>query len=287
MKQIYSGRYNILTMLHFGFSSSFLKRKIVGLLLAAFIMSCGQNENNLRLTRSTTEEYEDTFYQYSIWWAFVNKCYDGTLTAKALKTKGDIALGSYSALDGELVMADGVPYKITEDGVVSEADDEELIVYVDAAFFNPAQSFTIDSVVTHESLRTAINNQLPTKNVFYAFKIRGDFSYVKCGGLHKQERPYETGLDVLIPNRPVFERENLSGTIIGFYCPEFIGNINVANYHFHFISDDKKFGGHLMEFHGKNLKVEIDPLHKYKFELPQTEDFLNGKFDKEFQYNNK
>lgn len=287
MKNICPRMRNILNKARQAFGAPALNWKIICILLAACLFSCTGNENNSRLIKSTTEENEDTFYQYSIWWAFVNKCYDGTLTAKALKTKGDIALGSYSALDGELVMSDGTLYKVTEDGVVTEAKDEELIVYADAAFFDPVQSFSIDSVVTHEGLRTAINSQVPTKNVFYAFKIHGDFSYVKCGGLHKQERPYETGLDVLIPNRPVFERENFTGTIIGFYCPEFIGNINVANYHFHFISDDKKFGGHLMEFHGKNLMVQIDPLHKYKFELPQTEDFINGKFDREFQYNNK
>jgi acetolactate decarboxylase len=250
------------------------------------LFSCNKAQTDV--TKSdTSKDTDDTFYQYSIWWAFVNKCFDGTLTAKALKTKGDIGLGSYSKLDGELVMLDGILYKITEDGKVTVADDEELICYVDAAFFSPTQSFAIDSVTTHEGLRAAINSQVSTKNVFYAFKIHGDFSYLKCGGLAKQEKPYDTGLDVLIPNRPVFEKENLSGTIIGFYCPEFIGNINVANYHFHFISDDKSYGGHLMEFKGSNLKVEIDPLHQYKFELPQTEDFLNGKFDKEFQYNNK
>ncbi len=272
--------------MHLKITTSLYTRTAI-IVMSLILLSCNQIDNNQRLTKSTTEEHEDTFYQYNIWWAFVNKCFDGTLTAKDLKTKGDVGLGSYSALDGELVMLDGVPYKITEDGQVSVASDEELIVYVDAAFFKPAQTFVVDSTVNHESLRAAINAQVPTKNVFYAFRIHGDFSYVKCGGLAKQTRPYTAGLDVLIPNRPVFEKQNISGTIVGFYCPEFIGNINVANYHFHFISDDKKFGGHLMEFAGTNLNVEADPLHKYKFELPQTEDFLEGQFDKEFQYNAK
>ncbi len=162
------------------------------------------------------DKEDDIYYHYSIWWAFVNKIYDGTLTAKELKTKGDIGLGSYNALGGELVMLDGTLYKVTEDGVVSEARDEELISFANATFFNPEQSFNIDSVVHHAGLRNAINDQLKTKNIFYAFCIHGEFGAIKLGGVPKQEKPYETGLDVLIPARPVFEGENVSGTIVGF-----------------------------------------------------------------------
>ncbi len=264
-----------------------MKVKLTLFAVILLFNSCDNPSTNSTPAEPTLSKADDTFYHYSIWWAFVNKVFDGTLTAKELKTKGDIGLGSYNALDGELVMLDNVPYKVTEDGLVSEAKDDELIVYANAVHFTPNQSFTVDSTVHHQGLRDAINSQLKTKNIFYAFKIHGEFSAIKLGGLHKQQKPYETGLDVLIPNRPVFEGENVTGTIVGFFCPEYIGNIGVANYHFHFISDDKKLGGHVMELTAKNLKVEVDPIHKYTFELPQTPEFINGKFDKEFQYNNK
>jgi len=65
------------------------------------------------------------------------------------------------------------------------------------------------------------------------------------GGVPKVKRLFKDGLDVLIPNRPVFEAENISGTLVGFYCPDYIGNINAKGHHFHFISDDKKWGGHV------------------------------------------
>jgi acetolactate decarboxylase len=263
-----------------------MKEKIALLFIILLVGSCHKPPVTTTSENKIAKE-DDIYYHYSIWWAFVNKIYDGTLTAKELKTKGNIGLGSYNALGGELVMLDGSLYKVTEDGVVSEARDEELISFANATFFNPEQSFNIDSVVHHAGLRNAINDQLKTKNIFYAFRIHGEFSAIKLGGVPKQEKPYDTGLDVLIPARPVFEGENVSGTIVGFFCPEFIGNINVSNYHFHFISDDKKFGGHVMEFTGQNLKVEIDPIYKYIFELPRTNEFVNGKFEQEFQYNNK
>jgi acetolactate decarboxylase len=75
--------------------------------------------------------------------------------------------------------------------------------------------------------------------------------------------------------------------MVGFYCPEFIGNINVAGFHFHFVSEDETFAGHVMEFEAENLTLEYDKMHEYQFVLPQTEAYDNVGFDKEFQYKKK
>ncbi len=229
----------------------------------------------------------DLFYHYSIWYAFVNKVFEGDLSVAKLKTKGDIGLGSYTKLDGELIMLDGIPYRATEDGLVSVAKDDDKIVYVNTTFFDEDYSFKIRNTINYDSLRVEINKQLPSKNVFYSFKIHGEFKNMTCGGLNKQEIPFEKGLDVLIPNRPVFKAQNIKGTIVGFYCPDFIGDINVAGYHLHFISDDKTFGGHVMEFEAESLDVSIDEMYEYQFVLPNTDAYRNVGFDAEFQYKNK
>ncbi len=51
------------------------------------------------------------FYHYSMWSALVNKAFDGDLTAKEARTKGDIGLGTYNGIDGELILFDGVLYQ--------------------------------------------------------------------------------------------------------------------------------------------------------------------------------
>lgn len=258
---------------------------VITIALVFFVFGCTTQESPQSTIENSSNK--DTFYQYNIWWGFVNKVFDGDLTVKQLKTKGDIGLGSYTQLDGELVMLDGIPYRIREDGSVTVPEDDDKIVYVDAAYFEPDASFEINQSINFDSLRSLINEQLPTLNQFYSFLIKGEFSFMKCGGLNKQEKPYTDGLDVLIPNRPVFERNNVKGTIVGFYCPEFIGNINVAGYHFHFISDDKQFGGHVMALETNHVTVEYDPLLEYHFALPGSEDFYNVSMEKEFQYGAK
>jgi len=230
------------------------------------------------------EKKSDVFYHYSIWHAFVNKVFEGDITAAEIKANGDLGLGSYNLLDGELIMLNGKLYQAKEDGTVVIPAEATKVVYANATFFDTNDSFELGKVANYENLRDHINKKLPTKNMFYAFKIHGEFTKMKCGGLHKQQKPFKDGLDVLIPNRPIFERENFSGTMVGFFCPEFIGDINASGYHLHFVSDDETFAGHVMEFEAKNLSVEIDQIHEYKFVLPQTEAYAKVGFDKEFQY---
>lgn len=255
-------------------------------LLLPILFACKNSSENAE-EKTSNEKNSDVFYHYNIWPAFVNKIYDGTLSARELKTKGDIALGSYNALDGELIMLDGKLYQITEDGIMRKPDDYAKIAYTNATFFEPDQSFELNAISNYDSLRAMINKNLPTKNIFYAFKIYGKFRNMKCGGLHKQDKPYNTGLDVLIPTRPVFERKEFEGTMVGFYCPDFMTGISVPGYHLHFISKDEKFGGHVMEFEADKLTVETDHISEYNFVLPQTDEFKKVNFEKEFQYKKK
>lgn len=238
-------------------------------------------------TEDTPIAKNDTYYHYSIWWAFVNKVFDADLSVETLKANGDTGLGSFNRLDGEMVMIDGVAYRVREDGTISEGADNDTIVYANAAFFEEEMSFEVleNDSLNVEKLQHRILQEVPSRNFFYVFKVKGKFDYMKCGGLTKQEPPFEEGLDVLIPNRPVFEENDVSGTIVGFYCPDFIGNINVKGFHFHFISDDKKLGGHVMDFNtSQPLEVQVDKKTDYHFVLPDNTDFENVSLDKEFQY---
>ncbi|MBP6409485.1 MAG: acetolactate decarboxylase [Pseudarcicella sp.] len=240
--------------------------------------------------KSTTQitESQKTFFQYNIWGAFVNKVFEGNMTIGELHQKGNIGLGSFDKLDGELVMIDGVAYRVREDGSITVGQKNDTIIYADATFFKPTDSFTLENIENYDILRKELNKKIPTPNVFYAFKIYGEFENITLGGLHKQEPPFTKGLDVLIPARPVFKGTNIKGTLIGFYCPAYIGNINTTGYHFHFLADNKSIGGHLMDLKfSASAKIELQALQNYEFRLPESKDFEKVQFDKQFQYNKK
>jgi len=95
---------------------------------------------------SLRNDRQETFYHDSIWGTFVNKVFEGNLNVSELKTHGDVGLVSYNFLDGEMVMLDGVPCKIAEDGNVTIANGDELIVYANPAFFDEDASGPLSRV---------------------------------------------------------------------------------------------------------------------------------------------
>lgn len=251
-------------------------------------MGCSQSRENISVLENSKKESvpADKFYQYSIWWAFVNKVFDGDLKVSKLKQQGDIGLGSFDFLDGELVMNDGIPYRIREDGEITVGSANDEVVYANATFFDKDGGFTSGEGLNYAAFQAELDSRMPNKNYFYAYKARGVFKSLKLGGVPKVEKPFTDGLDVLLPQRPIFEGENITGTLIGFYCPEFIGNINVYGYHFHFISDDLKMGGHTLDFVADgHISVAFDEMYEYEFELPANETFEKVKMEKDFQYN--
>ncbi|MEH2122292.1 acetolactate decarboxylase [Nostoc sp.] len=48
---------------------------------------------------------------------------------------------------------------------------------------------------------------------------------------------------------------------------------NYFNHHFHFITANRKTGGHILDGQFQNAKVEVDPLSNVEIDLPRTAEF--------------
>ncbi len=55
--------------------------------------------------------------------------------------------------------------------------------------------------------------------------------------------------------------------MVGFRFPSYMDEINVAGYHFHFITDDEESGGHLLDCKMRNVTIEIDYVYEYEMVL--------------------
>jgi acetolactate decarboxylase len=76
--------------------------------------------------------------------------------------------------------------------------------------------------------------------------------------------------------QPEFEFDDVAGTLVGFWTPEYAKTLNVPGYHLHFLSTDHKNGGHLLQCRGSNLRLQIQRGGEYRLALPETEDFLKA-----------
>jgi acetolactate decarboxylase len=53
----------------------------------------------------------------------------------------------------------------------------------------------------------------------------------------------------------------------------------VVGYHFHFLSEDRTKGGHLLECRGTNLRVRVE--NDFHQSLPESEEFLRADLRKD------
>jgi acetolactate decarboxylase len=140
-------------------------------------------------------------------------------------------------------------------------------------FFEPDKSALLDeSINKYEQLTGYLDNLLPTKNIFYAIKIEGVFEYIKTRSVPKQNKPYSPLVEA-VKSQSTFEFQNVEGTMVGFRCPAYAEGVNVPGYHLHFITKDRKAGGHLLECQMQNVTIEIDYTSNFYMVLPQSGEF--------------
>ena len=230
-------------------------------------------------------ENTDRVYQYSLFTALANSIYDGTMTVADVKTKGDMGLGTYNGLDGEMIVNNGKVYQFPANGKVTMPTDKTLVPFTVVKFFQPDFVVETGTVTDYPELKKLAEKQFSSPNYIYALKVTGTFTRIKCGSAEKQALPYEKTLSEAIANRPVFESENIQGILVGFWFPEYVGGVNIPGFHLHFISADETKAGHVLEFDAANLKLEIDQSSGLEFDLPETEAFKTKVFDLSQGYN--
>lgn len=214
----------------------------------------------------------DQIFHYSMMDAMRNAVYEGDIDVSVLKKNGDFGLGTYNLLDGEMLALDGVFYRIAPDGQVLLAEDNRKSPFASIVFFNKEKSIEIDAAGTWESFIIRLRNSLPKINQPYAIRIATVFDEISVGGATKQSPEDGIGLATLMKSRPIYNAKKVEGTLVGFYNPAYVNGIDLSPFHFHFISTDRKYGGHMIS--GKiaavKITIELDQKTGYNLLLPQN-----------------
>lgn len=222
----------------------------------------------------------DTLYLSAPVNALVEGIYRQNTTLGQLKEHGDFGLGTFNDLDGELVLLGGSAYQITGDGRVCRPEESVLTPFACATFFHELTHEDIPGGFPgfHELLNL-LESVFPSPNMMYALRIDGDFTFVRTRSVPKQEH-YRPLVDVT-KNQPTFEKANVSGTLAGFYTPGFMASLVVPGVHLHFLSEDRTFGGHLLQCQAIRARVGIQILRSLRMDLPVTMDYLTADFQRD------
>lgn len=216
----------------------------------------------------------DVVFQSSTINALLKGVYDGDVSFGELKKNGDFGIGTFHALDGEMIGLEGIFYQIKVDGMAYPVKDSMKTPFAVVTFFTPDKTVMLDTTDNFTQLKTYLDGLLPSRNIFYAIKIEGKFNYIKTRSVPGQNKPYPPLIQV-VKAQAFFEFQDIEGTIVGFRSPDYVQGINVPGYHMHFITKDKNAGGHLLECRIQNVTVEIDNIHSLFIALPHGGEFYN------------
>jgi alpha-acetolactate decarboxylase len=211
----------------------------------------------------------NTLFQVALLQSLVQGYFDGIISVGELKRHGDTGIGTFDGVNGEMIVLDGVVYRAAADGSVVVPSDEETEPFGNVAFFAAKETLVLNGIADMAALQEALNGEVNRlgANCFYMVKIEGVFASIKVRSVYKQAKPYRA-LDVaLAADQTEFDFMNVGGTMVGLYCLDYMGGLNCAGWHFHFLTEDRSRGGHVLQVSVKDATAAFSVLDRFEMVL--------------------
>lgn len=189
---------------------------------------------------------------------------------------GNTGLGTFENVNGEMIVMGGHCYRADQTGALSEVADNMGVPFAAVATLMGTQQFHLENMKSIEAIREQLTLKIEEKfglNSMHVLKIDGFFKKIDA----RSEAPYRahhlTLKELLSKNQTSFLFENIRGSIVGVYFPDYMDGINMPGWHFHFISEDKTKGGHVFDVEMQEGTVKLDKINTITLELPSEPAF--------------
>lgn len=196
---------------------------------------------------------------------------NNVITVKKLKKYGDIGLGTFENVNGEMIILDNVVYKANNKGQIIEADLSEGVPFAAICQTNHCIEFNIENIDSMNSLKTALTNAIEEDfglNSIYVVRLDGHYDLVKARS-EKGKKAQHTELSLILKdNQEDFIFENVDGTMVCVYYPDYMDGINAAGWHLHFISKDRTVGGHVFDLSFKEIQAKRYRSNTIEIKIP-------------------
>ncbi|MFZ2625153.1 MAG: acetolactate decarboxylase [Propionibacterium sp.] len=213
-----------------------------------------------------------SLFQTSLMSALLDGVYEDEMTVDELLEHGSFGIGTFNALDGEMVVVDGVAYQLRGDGTVVVAQGAAESPYAVVTDFDSTVTRVAPSDSTRADMGTFIDELTDSPNYMYALRITGRFSWVTARTVTRQEKPYRP-MTQATDDDAVLRFEDTFGTVVGFRTPLYEQGIGVPGCHAHFIAEDRTHGGHVLDFELAEGSVELCLCTDLHLRLPLNHEF--------------
>lgn len=215
-------------------------------------------------------------YQVSTLQALMMGYSKTVVTVEELLKHGDTGLGTFEDVNGEMIVLDGVCYRAADDGSVTKAPLETGVPFAAVTKMRDKRKFDLGEIKGIDELKNALTLRVEEDfglNSMHVVRVDGYFEKVNARSESGYRAHHVTLKDALSLTQRDFFFEKLRGSLVCIYYPDYMDGINAAGWHFHFVSEDKRFGGHVFELHLKEGSVWLDKISEIDIRLPMDAAF--------------
>ncbi len=213
-----------------------------------------------------------SLFQYGNASALISGATEGDMTYRELKSKGNFGLGTFNGTSGEMVALNGEFYHIGQNGKTTPVDLNWKTPYVELIYFSKNKSYPLQHIANYNIFKELILNSFDTKNIPYALQIKGYFNSLELRS-RSPRAAHQT--KNIIEKKYIIK--NISGTLVGFWFPEYLLNLTVPGFHLHFISDDKMISGHVLNVDIEKAEFIFLKIDTIELQFPQSSVFMQTK----------
>ncbi len=225
--------------------------------------------------------------QFSVIGALMVGRYDGVATLAEVLRAGDFGLGTLDQLDGELIILDGQAYQVPAEGDVRTVGDERTTPFAVVLPFAPTATIPCPAAESLVALESALDQTIENRNRFAAIRLDGLARSITVRSVPKQVDGPGKPLGEAARSQTVWTRKNVVGTFVGVRSPRWAGGVTVPGYHWHFLSRDLSFGGHVLDCDLDEGIARYQVVSNWVVKLDPSEGFDHANLDQDFSHDLK
>ena len=197
---------------------------------------------------------QQNLFQVSSLAHFQNKGYDGLVSIEEMLSYGDTGFGTYHALNGEMIVLDGIAYRALGDCRVERATQTETTPFATLSWLADETSHACKINGNIKTLMVRLTALTQNTQAPVIARLSGVFQEMVIHGVWPVTKPYQE-LDQIVRKQAIYTFREIRGRLVGVFCPPSASGLNVVGWHFHFLSDDLKVGGHVNDLWVQSLQV--------------------------------
>ena len=219
---------------------------------------------------------EQSMYQVSTLQALAMGYSRAVVSVGDFLKHGDIGLGTFEDVDGEMILLDGNCYRAQEDGSVLKAEPGMGVPFAVTTFLHKGMEFAVERIEDMDALKQVLDLKIEEDfglNSMHVVRIDGRFSKICARSESAYHSQHVSLKEILQKTQKDFEFQDITGTLVCVYFPDYMDGINAPGWHLHFISEDKTRGGHVFDLKMEGGDATVNKISCIQIELPKAPDF--------------